>query len=382
MYQLNQYSESIYHKQLLEKTQRTTSLFSPFCSQLELNVFPSEILNYRMRAEFRMWHDNGEINFVMFDKETKEVIKLQEFPAASKLINSTMMLLREKIQSSDILKQKLFQVDFLSTLSGEILISLLYHKRLDETWQNSALVLKNELTNELNLLSGSLDGVSTKKIKVDLVGRARKQKIEIDRDFVIEKLPFKGKDLIYKQVENSFTQPNAKVAISMLEWVDSQCVNSSGDLLELYCGNGNFSIALASRFNKILATEISSTSVEAAQYNIEQNGIDNLKIIRLSAEEFTEAMNGVREFRRLKGIDLKSYNCQTILVDPPRQGLDPASVELVRGYDKIIYISCNPDTLYENVTALSSTHKVQSFALFDQFPYTHHVECGVVLNRF
>jgi tRNA (uracil-5-)-methyltransferase len=150
----------------------------------------------------------------------------------------------------------------------------------------------------------------------------------------------------------------------------------------LYCGNGNFSIALASRFNKILATEISSTSVEAAQYNIEQNGIDNLKIIRLSAEEFTEAMNGVREFRRLKGIDLKSYNCQTILVDPPRQGLDPASLELVRGYDKIIYISCNPDTLYENVTALSSTHKVQSFALFDQFPYTHHVECGVVLNRF
>ena len=72
----------------------------------------------------------------------------------------------------------------------------------------------------------------------------------------------------------------------------------------------------------MLATEIAKPSVAAAQYNIAANHIDNVQIIRMAAEEFTQAMNGVREFNRLQGIDLKSYQCETIFVDPPRSGLD------------------------------------------------------------
>jgi len=70
-----------------------------------------------------------------------------------------------------------------------------------------------------------------------------------------------------------------------------------------------------------------------------------------------------------------------VLVDPPRSGLDPDSTELVSRFQKIIYISCNPETLKENLTQLSKTHKIDRFALFDQFPYTHHVEVGMVLSR-
>ena len=47
----------------------------------------------------------------------------------------------------------------------------------------------------------------------------------------------------------------------------------------------------------------------------------------------------------------------------------------------IIYISCNPDTLQDNLKTLSTTHKVTKFAMFDQFPYTHHVESGVLLEK-
>ena len=61
-----------------------------------------------------------------------------------------------------------------------------------------------------------------------------------------------------------------------------------------------------------MATEIAKPSVAAAQFNIAENKVDNLQIIRMSAEEFTQAMNGVRAFNRLKGIDLKSYECNTI----------------------------------------------------------------------
>lgn len=92
-------------------------------------------------------------------------------------------------------------------------------------------------------------------------------------------------------------------------------------------------------------------------------------------------MNGEREFRRLQGFDLSSYSYDTVLVDPPRAGLDPDSEELVSRFEKIIYISCNPHTLHHNLKTLCKTHKVENFALFDQFPYTDHIECGVILTR-
>ena len=167
----------------------------------------------------------------------------------------------------------------------------------------------------------------------------------------------------------------------MLLWAQQATKDATGDLIELYCGNGNFSIALAENFDRVLGTEISKTSVRSAQINIEKNNISNIDIVRMSSEEFSQAMNGERLFRRLEGFDLTAYNYDTVLVDPPRAGLDKDSVELVRRFEKIIYISCNPETLKENLALLTTTHKIEKYALFDQFPYTHHIEVGVILTR-
>lgn len=101
----------------------------------------------------------------------------------------------------------------------------------------------------------------------------------------------------------------------------------------------------------------------------------------MSAEEFTQAMNGVRSFNRLQGIELGDYNCETIFVDPPRSGLDDETVKMVQAYPRILYISCNPETLCANLATLQETHQVTRLALFDQFPYTHHMECGVLLEK-
>ena len=57
------------------------------------------------------------------------------------------------------------------------------------------------------------------------------------------------------------------------------------------------------------------------------------------------------------------------------------SCKMVQGYERIMYISCNPDTLKENLEILGKTHNITRFALFDQFPYTHHMEAGVFLER-
>ena len=79
----------------------------------------------------------------------------------------------------------------------------------------------------------------------------------------------------------------------------------------------------------------------------------------MAREDFSQAMNGERVFRRLEGFDLTSYNYQTVLVDPPRAGLDPGSVELISRFERIIYISCNPETLRSNLEVLVKTHKIE-----------------------
>ena len=168
----------------------------------------------------------------------------------------------------------------------------------------------------------------------------------------------------------------------MIEWVTSHFTNHKHqDFLELYCGNGNFTIPLSKQFSKVLATEISKSSIRLAKQNCLLNDVDNIEFIRLSSDETASALKHEREFRRLKHIDIDSYAFSTILVDPPRAGLDDATLKLVAGFETIIYISCNPNTLAENLETLYKTHSIQHFALFDQFPYTDHCECGMILQR-
>lgn len=354
-----------YQKQLDAKKAQFTQQFATF-NLPEIEIFDSPKQHYRMRSEFRVWHEGDDLYYIMFDKDTKQKIRVDQFPPASELINAVMQQLIDLVKVNKTLRFKLFQIDFISTLSGQIVVSLLYHKQLDELWVAQANKLKETLSTQFD---------------INFIGRAKKQKFLLDKDYVVESLQVDGQTLIYQQVENSFTQPNAIVSIKMLEWAIDCTRNSQGDLLELYCGNGNFSIALAKNFNKVLATEIAKPSVHSAQYNIEKNNIKNLTIIRMSAEEFTQAINKERTFNRLQGINLDDYQCNTIFVDPPRAGLDDDTVKMVQTYDRILYISCNPDTLEANMQVFSQTHEVQRFALFDQFPYTHHTEAGVFLVR-
>lgn len=169
----------------------------------------------------------------------------------------------------------------------------------------------------------------------------------------------------------------------MIEWACDAARELEGDLLELYCGNGNFTLPLARHFEHVIATELAKSSINAARWNLEHNSVDNVAMIRLSAEEVTQAMNGEREFRRLAELPraLGDYDLRSVFVDPPRAGLDSQTEAMVMRFNTIIYISCNPHTLAANLRQLSRSHRIERSALFDQFPYTHHMECGVVLKR-
>lgn len=350
-----------YQKQFDEKLDRLKQLLAPYSE-----VTPSEIKSsqtgYRQRVEFRIWHEGDVASYAMYKPGTKELYCLDNFAPAAPVIGELMPKILAQLNANLELKNRLFSIEFLSTLSGEVLVTLIYHRPLNEDWLKEAKKLEAGFS-------------------IQIIGRSRKQKLCLDQDYVTEELEIDGKIFQFQQIEGSFTQPNASVNREMISWALSQVGNQETDLLELYCGNGNFTVPLANRFRQVFATEISKSSIRALNWNIETNKINNLICARLSAEEMGDALEKVRPFRRLKDIDLDSYKFSHILVDPPRAGLDSKTVEFVQGFDYIIYISCNPETLAVNLEQISQSHEVVSSALFDQFPFTPHMESGVYLRK-
>lgn len=355
------FDPSSYATQLDAKVARLRELLAPFGAP-EPAVFDSPREHYRLRAEFRLWREGEGRHYAMFEQGDKHTpILIEEFPIASQRINELMPRLKAA-WAEPTLGHKLFQVEFLTALAGDALITLCYHRPVDAAWQVAAEKLAAEL------------GVS-------IVGRSRGKRLVVGRDYVSEELTVAGRTFRYRQPEGAFTQPNGEVCQKMLNWAYQALGQRDDDLLELYCGNGNFTLPLATRVRKVLATEISKTSVNAALANLADNAVDNVTLVRLSAEELTQALNDVRPFRRLADVDLKSYKFGSVFVDPPRAGMDPDTCELTRRFDNILYISCNPETLAQNIAQLHDTHQVSRCALFDQFPYTHHMEAGVLLTR-
>ena len=355
--------EQSYMQQLQFKKQRVSELLSPFYDG-ELEVFDSPDSHYRARAEFRIWHEGERCDYAMGNMERKGAVTIEECPKVIEPIEKRMWKLLEKINASqEVLKQRLFAVEFLATTTNECLVTMLYHRKLDDTWSEEAKALEAELN-------------------CRIMGRSRKQKVILSDEFVTEKLPIDGKTFTYIQYESGFTQPNPAVNVKMIEWAIAQAKKvGHGDFLESYCGLGNFTLPLSRYFDKVLATEISKRSIHAALQNCELNDINNITFARLASEEMTEALNGVREFNRLKDIELNSYDFSTVLVDPPRAGLDSGTTALISDIDNIIYISCNPQTLARDLKTLTDTHNLEEAAIFDQFPHTEHIESGVFLKR-
>lgn len=354
---------SDYEKQFEQKLERLKKLLSPH-TDLTPAAYASPEEGYRQRAEFRIWHEGDQASYAMYRPGTKELYCLTEFPPAAVSIKELMPRLLEKLNQTPELKYRLFGIEFLSTLSGEMLVTLIYHRALGEEWLELAKALE-------------------KDFGIYLIGRSRKQKLCVSQDYVTEELKLEAEERSFKfqQIEGSFTQPNALINQEMIGWALSQVGKQQEDLLELYCGNGNFTIPLSQKFRQVFATEISKSSVRALNWNIEANQINNLKSARLSAEEMGDALKAVRPFRRLRDIDLESYHFSHILVDPPRAGLDNKTTEFVQHFDYILYISCNPETLTANLEQICKSHEIVSAALFDQFPFTPHMESGVYLKR-
>ena len=354
-----------YDEQLNFKLQREKERFSDFTT-MDFDIIRSDKKAFRNRAEFRIWWDKDEngneiLSYAMNDFN-KNILKIDSCQIVSPQIQEIMPKLLSLLMSDLTLSYKLFAVEFLGSTTNDMLVTLIYHKKLDDNWNKLAKTIEE-------------------KLNIKVMGRSRKQKIILSSESINETLTINNQNFKFAYQEGGFTQPNTNVNIQMIEWVLNNIETSSNDLCELYCGGGNFTIPLSTKFNKVLATEISKTSIKSALKNCELNNINKIGFIRMSAEEFVQGLQEVRTFNRLKNVNLKDYNFDTIFMDPPRSGLDDTTRALAKDFEQIIYISCNPETLHRDLKELTNTHEIVRFALFDQFAYTNHIESGIILNK-
>lgn len=142
--------------------------------------------------------------------------------------------------------------------------------------------------------------------------------------------------------------------------------------LELYCGAGTISLALADRFREVRATEIVPEAIENAKQNAERNGIGNVEFMCGDAADTAEFYSRC------------SLQPDVVVVDPPRKGMNEDAIRAVASIapERIVYVSCNPATLARDILRFNDYgYRLDKATAVDMFPKTMHVESVVLMSK-
>ena len=171
---------------------------------------------------------------------------------------------------------------------------------------------------------------------------------------------------------SSFYQVNP-VQTEILYTKAREFANLTGQetVLDAYCGTGTIGLTMAKYAKKIIGVEINSSAIEDAKINAELNEIENAVFYNKDAGEF------------ITDLAKKGEKLDVVITDPPRAGCSQQFLKsLIKlSPERIVYISCNPDTLARDLYTLTKAgYKVKKIQPVDMFPYTNHVECVVYLT--
>lgn len=142
--------------------------------------------------------------------------------------------------------------------------------------------------------------------------------------------------------------------------------------LDLYCGAGTITLALAHNAKEVIGAEIVPQAVENAKQNAKLNYIKNTRFICADAGQISAKLAA------------EGTKPDVIVVDPPRKGLDQTTIDAIGQMypTRVVYVSCDPATLARDVNLLEKKgYQVKKYKVFDLFPRTKHVECVVLMSR-
>jgi len=166
----------------------------------------------------------------------------------------------------------------------------------------------------------------------------------------------------YIVTPQAFFQTNSHGAEYLLLTVSEMVGNvESKTLLDLYCGSGFFSIALAKQTKKTIGIELNEQAIVDAKQNVLLNNISgDIEYFDAKTEDF----------------DWKNLGADVVILDPPRSGMhDKALADVLSAKPKtIVYVSCNYKNFAREMVQLQEYYDVEAIKAIDMFPHTPHVE--------
>nr|WP_315024220.1 23S rRNA (uracil(1939)-C(5))-methyltransferase RlmD [uncultured Aminipila sp.] len=265
-----------------------------------------------------------------------------------------------------------------------------YHKKSHEGLMRNLIIRKGERTKELlvNIVTSSqvefdeqsfVECIQGLKLDNELVGVLRtindglsdavncdELKILWGRDYYMERIM----GLDFKVSAFSFFQTNIEAVERLYTEALGLIDNFEGKTVyDLFCGTGTITQALALRAKMAIGVELVEEAVEAAKVNAELNGLKNCRFL---AGDVFDVLDHIEE------------KPDVIVVDPPRMGIQNKALSKIVDYgvNQIVYISCNPKTLAENLQFMQLYgYQVKSVKAYDNFPMTKHTECVVLMTK-
>ncbi|MDR3278035.1 MAG: 23S rRNA (uracil(1939)-C(5))-methyltransferase RlmD [Oscillospiraceae bacterium] len=179
--------------------------------------------------------------------------------------------------------------------------------------------------------------------------------------------------LKFKLSPRSFEQVNRAQAVALYGRVAEFAALTKADTaLDLYCGVGTITLALAQAAGRVIGAELVPDAVADAKSNAEINGVTNAEFM------LADALDAA------KTLEQSGVKPAAVIVDPPRKGLTPEVIDAVSAMspERVVYVSCDPATLARDLKLFSARGYVTSRVTpFDMFPRCAHVECAALLTR-
>jgi 23S rRNA (uracil1939-C5)-methyltransferase len=248
--------------------------------------------------------------------------------------------------------------------TGEILLGIVTNGERVDGSRRIAGILIDSIQKRISSASNVVGIIQNVNMRSTNVVLGNKEILWWGRPYLKEKLG----DLKFKVEMSTFFQVNPFQTPTLYNEVLKR-IEKGSTVLDLYCGIASITQWVASKVNRIDGVEENGKSVEAAKVSIGLNKLDNVKVYKGNAESIQKRLSD------------KDYD--TVIIDPPRKGIGTGLCKELMdcGIRKVIYVSCNPLSLAEDLTILSRRFKTSLIQPVDMFPHTDHIECVTELTR-
>lgn len=321
-----------------------------------MNISVSENLDYKLEKVNEIFYKNN-INY-----EVKEIIKSNsEYNYRNKV---TLKVINKDIGYYENGTHNLVNIDY-CYLCCNAINDIMKDLRLLEI-VNGEIVIRCNYNNEILINVNSNDNIKNidKLIsKFKIVGIVQNNKTIYGDNYFIDKI----NNYIFKVSYNSFFQVNSFICGKLFELIEKYTENSH-NIIDLYCGVGTLSIVACKNASKVLGVEIVDNAIADANMNKKLN---NKKDIEFICDDTNNIINNI------------TNNYDTIIFDPPRSGVSRNVIEKVidENIQKIIYVSCNPETLARDLKIFNNFYDIAEVKLLEMFPNSEHVESVILLQR-